>query len=212
MTLLSLPDTDAVQAEGWRLLRAQKALRRSGGISQITSWPDRRWVLRLNVTPQKISSSGIRLWSLFVNQLSDMENHFAYGPPHYSGPSTGYAGSNPLVNGADQLGLALAVDGLPATTAILLAGDWFSVDTTSPVESATNRQLNQVTADVTSNASGEATLPLLLPLRQAPLNNASVNVLTPTAFFRASDPEALLELDVNQFSPFVIDAEEQVFP
>jgi hypothetical protein len=211
MSLISLPAT-ALAACGqiaFEMRRSQEALTLTTGVTQITSWPDRRWFARLSVNPK--FDSQLLAWSLALDQLSDLSNHFALGPPHYRAPSTGYAGSNPLVNGGSQLGLSLAVDGLPNSTAILLAGDFISFDTTSPL-SNTNRQLIKVASNVTSNGSGEATISLVTPIREAPANNATVNVATPTAFFRFSRPMSSIDLQPGNYSSFVIEAEERIWP
>lgn len=207
ITLPELPDVP-VDAEVFNLRRADTPLVTTAGVTQITSLPNRRWVTQISVIPRR--GANLRLWVRATNQLTSLANRFAYAPPHYSGPSTGYVGSNPLVAGGSQTGLTLDVDGLPTSTAILLDGDYISFDVTSPLGN-TNRQLNQVTADVNSDGSGEATLSLLLPIRQAPADNATVNVLTPTALFGLVSPEAGVNLDLEGYSPFLIDAIERVF-
>jgi hypothetical protein len=145
-----------------------------------------------------------------MEQLSDRTNVFAYGPPYYSGPSTGYAGAGPLVNGASQLGLSLVCDGVTPSAAILLAGDFLSFDVTSP-GGATNRQLNKVIANATADGGGNVTFSLMLPIRQAPAENAAVNIFTPTAqFMLAQSRGGPEDIDVLLRSGFTLDAIEQV--
>jgi hypothetical protein len=69
-----------------------------------------------------------------------------------------------------------------------------------------------VTAAASSNGSGEATFSLLVPIRQAPANDAAVNIFTPTAFFMLNQAQGGVEIDANQFSAFVLDAVERIFP
>jgi len=211
MSVITLPaqPSVSVRAERFRLLRSEAATETLSGIGQITTYPDRRWAMQINVIPQR--GANLRLWALAAFQLSTLSNVFAYGPPHYSAPGTGYAGSNPLVSGADQLGLSLVVDGLPNSTPILSVGDFCSFDTVS-TQGNTNRQLNMVTMAVNSDGGGVATLNLLLPIRQAPADDATVNILTPTAFFRSAKPEQLVDLDVDEYSPFTFDVVERIFP
>jgi hypothetical protein len=194
----------------FRLARAQDILQTNAGVTQVTTHPDRRWFAQLQIVPQ--SAANILAWSLALDQLSDRANVFALTPPYYAaGPSTGYSGANPLVAGASQTGLTLNVDGLPVSTAILLAGDFCSFDVTS-VGGSVNRQLNKVTANVTSDGAGLATFNLLLPIRQAPANNATVVIDTPSAQFMLSNSESVVDLQLAEFAEFVVDAEERIFP
>ena len=211
MSVITLPAAAKVAAGkiSFALQRSQEVLATISGIAQVTTYPDRRWTTRVDVNPQ--FASDLRAWSLAISQLSDIANVFAMGPPHYSGPGTGYAGTPPVVAGADQLGIALDVDGLANSTAILSAGDFLSFDTTS-AGGSTNRQLNMVTAAASSNGSGEATFSLLVPIREAPADDAAVNIFTPTAFFMLNQAHGGVEIDANQFSAFVLDAVERIFP
>jgi hypothetical protein len=211
VSVIALPGTAGsyVTGENFRLRRSETSQDTIAGITQLTSYPDRRWLISLVVKP--LRTTNIRDWGLFAMQLSTYTNVFAYGPPYYSGNTAGYAGASPLVMGADQLGLSLIVDGLSNSVPIMKAGDFFSFDVTTALGNA-NRQLNAVTADVSSNGSGQATFPLLLPIRQAPADNAAVNITTPTAYFRFETPEAVVPVDLNNFAHFSFDAVERVFP
>lgn len=211
MSVISLPAAARASSRIilFELVRAQEALVTNTGVSQITSWPDRRWFTRFEVVPK--SGATLRAWALALDQLSDLANVFALSPPYYTAPSTGYAGASPLVMGASQLGQSLIVDGLTPSAAVLTAGDFISFDTTSPL-SNTNRQLIKVAANVTANGSGQATITLVTPIRQAPADNAAVNVQTPSAFFRLTTPRSSVDLQLPGLSMFVLDAEERIFP
>jgi hypothetical protein len=211
VSVITLPATALASCSeiAFELVRAQESLQTISGVTQITSFPDVRWFAQLQVIPQQ--GAALRAWALALDRLSDLSNVLALSPPYYEGPSTGYAGSNPAVAGADQLGLSLDVDGLPNSTAILIAGDFISFDTTS-AKSNTNRQLIKVGANVTSNGSGQATITLETPIRQAPANDAVVNVLTPSAFFKRVKPRSSVILVPGKFSTFTVDLEERIFP
>ncbi len=87
-----------------------------------------------------------------------------------------------LVNGADQTGATLAVDGLqPSKADVFKAGDYFQIGTGS------SSRLHMVTADADSNASGEATLDIWPPLRSSPADNAAVTVSSPKGVFRLTE-------------------------
>lgn len=92
--------------------------------------------------------------------------------PDHAYTRRGTQAANVLVKGAGQTGVSLAVDG-GTIGATLLAGDMITVD----------NYLHMVVVDSTFNASGEATLTISPPLRAAPADNGTVNVVAPTARF-----------------------------
>jgi hypothetical protein len=78
-----------------------------------------------------------------------------------------WAGSTPLVNGANQSGTSLITDGWVNSTQVLNKGDRFriaGVYSVNPASLLSTGRLAQfiVTADVTSNGSGQATIPFSL--------------------------------------------------
>jgi len=86
------------------------------------------------------------------------------------------AGS-PVVSDADQTGVALTTKGWTSNTLVLRAGDYFTV----------NSELKKVTADVTSNASGAATIPFSPMLRSSPAPNSPLEVQNPWGIFKLVD-------------------------
>ena len=93
------------------------------------------------------------------------------------GGRSGSGGGTPLVNGSSQTGSSLITDGWPASKTVLRAGDYFSV----------NGELKQVTSDVLSDGSGNATIPFKPFLRGSPADNA------PLTITRASCEMALVD-------------------
>jgi hypothetical protein len=84
----------------------------------------------------------------------------------------GKLGGSPVVNGAGQTGNSLVTNGWTASTVVLNLGDVISLGTTSAGVLAVNPQNRQstgalrqfvVTANVTSDASGNATIPISGP-------------------------------------------------
>lgn len=207
MSVITLPSSGRVG--GFKMRRSQSALRTFTGIQQITEFPANLWELMLEVPPQK--GDNLRLWAAAMFELASMENVFAMGPYWYTGPSTGYTGTPPLVAGASQVGLTLDVDGLDFGVPILKRGDFISFDTTS-AKGATNRQLIPITADVSSNGSGLATFSLMYPIRQSPLNDAAVEIFSPTTYFCFD--ESLGGVDTYEliYAGFSMKATEKVFP
>lgn len=92
----------------------------------------------------------------------------------------GVGGGTPLVNGAAQTGITLAIDGCPnSVTGWALPGDKFAV----------NGELKMVVAQANTNASGQATLTFEPPLRAAPADNAPLTIASPTARFKLVGPD-----------------------
>lgn len=79
--------------------------------------------------------------------------------------TVGAHGGTPLVNGADQTGATIVTDGWPTSTAVLNVGDTFTIANVYEVnpqtyESTGRLQRFVVTAAVTSDGSGNATIPI----------------------------------------------------
>ena len=88
-----------------------------------------------------------------------------------------------LVNGASQTGSALWIDALPvSTTGLLKAGDMVAVYTTG-------WELQRLTADLNSNASGQAHMMFEPPLRASPADNAPISIYRPMARFLLAEEE-----------------------
>lgn len=92
----------------------------------------------------------------------------------------GAGGGTPLVNGAGQTGSNLVIDGASASiTNWLRAGDIIKVVGAAVVF--------DVTADVNTNVSGQATIPISPPIftGQSPADNAAVTIDPTAIFFKA---------------------------
>lgn len=209
MSLITLPSGGRVAS--FEMAQTQSLLRTLSGITQVTSFPDRAWEMKLQVVEQK--SAQLRAWALAMNRLQDRSNWFAFRPPYYSGPSTGYAGAGPhLVKGAGQAGLSLVCDGFTPSVAVMKAGDMLSFDVTTGLGN-TNRQLVPITADASSNVSGEVTFALAYPIRLSPADNAAVNITTPSAYFMLTNPRGgVPDYKTSGMSGFTIEAMERILP
>jgi hypothetical protein len=187
----------------------QKFLRTIAGITQITSYPSRLWIMQADTVP--LFDDELRDWELALDQLSDLSNVFAHVPPGYEGPGTDYDGPNPRVNGADQLGVSLDVDGLDVDSEIVRAGDYASVAVTSALSNA-NQQLFRIKTDVVSDGSGEATFTFTTPIRQAPADDTTVQIYSPTALFSLVDAKSRTNLQLRRMAMLSIAAEERIHP
>ena len=93
----------------------------------------------------------------------------------------GTLGGTPLVNGADQTGATLNIDGATAdVTNWLRAGDYIQLG------AASSATLHKVLEDVSTDGSGQATLTLWPHIRTAPANNSTVVTSSTVGNFRLS--------------------------
>lgn len=135
-----------------------------------------------------------------------------------------YGASVPLVNGAGQTGSTLITDGWVASTQVLNAGDTFTIAgafAVNPITRQPTIDLQQfiVTADVTSDGAGNATIPISPAINdgtiagQAPYQNISGPIADNAAItiFGAENqvfntnyafhPEAITLATINLYKP-----------
>jgi len=144
--------------------------------TNISGWTGQRQVIASNrgwwecqfTPPPLVGRDAVRPWRSFIVKARGSANDFQV----LAHPRPQSALSNTvLVQGAGQTGRSIVTDGWPNSTTSLLAGDYVTI----------NDQLLQLTADVTSNASGVATLSFEPPIRSAPADNAVVEYKNPYA-------------------------------
>lgn len=117
----------------------------------------------------------------WLAQLAGAAGRFYMGPFHAAMPR-GVGTGTPLVNGTGQTGRTLITDGwTPSQTGILKRGDYLHFD------SGLGRELKIVTADVNSDALGQATLSIMPPIRTAPADNAAITIQSPNCIMRVKD-------------------------
>lgn len=90
----------------------------------------------------------------------------------------GAGGGTPIVNGANQTGIALITKGWPNTTTVLKAGDM--------VQLATG-QLIMICTDATSDGAGNATLDFEPKIRTSPADLSALTLANPTGLFMFPD-------------------------
>ena len=177
MATITLP-TGGIASAQVRLVRGDNALATFTGARVVVEDAEATWFLRLEIAPQ--SADNARAWKAALVQLSRLVNTFNYTPPEYAGNTPGYAGAGPLVAGGSQLGRSIDCDGVSNSTSIASAGDYIGV----------NGELKMLTADATSDGSGDVTFNFEPALRASPSDNAAVEIDTPTATFRLLEPVA----------------------
>ena len=135
------------------------------GTTRTESRPGGRWALSMtlaNLKAQDQASDPLRLIEAYLFKLNGREHRAVIQDFGYQ--RSGPGGGTPRVNGASQTGLSLNTDGWTASTTVLYAGDRIGV----------SNQIIPVTADVTSNVAGLATISLAHPVRTAPADSALI--------------------------------------
>lgn len=133
--------------------------------SRSTQQVGREWTETYGVMPS--TSATVRAFLAEVNDL--WRNGTSFTTTHPLLTLMGAGGGTPLVNGASQTGTSLITDGWPISTAILKAGDLITITGSTVVR--------EITADVSSNGSGQATLSINPPIYTggSPADNAPID-------------------------------------
>jgi hypothetical protein len=167
--------TDVVSINQSPFTLSQQVVRHAGA----------RWSAMIAIPPVKRDDS--EYWNAFLLRLRGQFGTFLLGDPNAATPrgSAASAAGTPVVNGASQTGNNLNIDGLPASvTGYLLAGDYIQLG------SASSARLYKVLENVSTNASGEATLNLWPDLRSSPADGATVVVSNAKGLFRLESNDA----------------------
>jgi len=177
MALITLPSGfDASQFRITLVRPSDRPIEFFGGGEVYIEYPiDSFWMASFPLVTK--TQSDARPWNAFLAQVSKLSNTFEITPPGWSN-GAGYTNSNPLVAGGSQSGTSLNVDGLPAATDIAVAGDYMEV----------NGEFKIITADVTSDGGGGATISFEPDLKESPSDNATVDVKTPKVTMRLAEP------------------------
>jgi hypothetical protein len=116
-------------------------------------------------------------WFCFLLKLNGQEGTFLLGDPTAKNPR-GVGMGTPLVNGGSQTGQTLNTKGWPiSTTGLLLAGDFLSI----------GYRLYKALGDVSSDASGYATIDIWPRLRDIPADNQVISISDCKGLFRLAD-------------------------
>ncbi|NSX15976.1 hypothetical protein HTY52_17980 [Cupriavidus taiwanensis] len=158
--------------------------------TQTVERPGALWKARLTFTTMSLQQQ--RRLKAVLASLNGMAGR-VYLWPHAEPGSALYS---PLVNGAMTDFKVLPTKSWPASTLVMRAGEYLEV----------NGELKMVTADVTSNGSGQASVPVAPPFRKAPANNAPITLDKPKAFMRlASDVWEFVSTPAWRHEAFSVD-------
>lgn len=172
---------------------------------QVISHQGQRWEAEITLPAMKRDLA--ETWNSFLLSLEGQRGTFLMGDPN-GATARGSASTTPgtpVVNGSGQTGSSLAVDGLPASaTGYLKAGDYIQLGGGS---SAT---LHKVLKDVSSNASGQASIDIWPGVRVAPSDGATVVVANAQGVFRLASNQSDWSINTNAFYGITFAAIESV--
>lgn len=146
---------------------------------QIVQHTGQRWEATITIPPVKRDLA--EEWVAFILALKGQTGTFLLGDPLGTAPR-GTASSNagtPVVNGADQTGEIINIDGLPTSeTGYLLAGDYIQLG------SGSTATLHKVLEQVNTTGLGEASFAIWPSIITAPADNAIVTLTNAKGRFR----------------------------
>lgn len=125
------------------------------------------------------------LWAA-LNALRGRSGVYSWAPGT-SFATQGTGAGSPFVSGAGQTGNSLTTDGWGLSQTVAKAGDFFQIEGDSKVY--------QLTADVTSDGSGDATMEFIPELRLTPADGADITL---SVTFRVALASDLVPVDWNQ--------------
>lgn len=180
MPTLAWPTIIAPSAAVFRLLTNTQTFRSPlDGTRQTIEQSGAAWAASL--TWNTLNENRWRLLSAWIASLRGPAGRFYLSPPHAILAKGAIAGS-PVVNGAGQTGVTLAISSAGVSvTNVFRAGDYISFDTSA------GREMKIITADANSNGSGQVTVSISPPIRTSPANAAAIVYSSPSAIFMLTD-------------------------
>ena len=191
---LTLPTVTGVTTQNWAMERVVAVTESPfTNQEQIFEHEGAQWKATFTLPPMKKEKAAI--WLAFLMSLRGRRGTFKIGDQDrktIQGTATGTV----LVNGASQTGNAINLDGFTASRAnVFLAGDYIQI----------NSYLYMVSANVTANGSGEATVYVEPSLRtgiEAINDNTTVVYSNTTTLMRLDNNE--LNWDTDKVSVYGI--------
>lgn len=176
MGTISFPSSPKPASMSWKLTQpAQQNISQWTGARQVLPSGRGWWECSVSLPPI-VGTSNVNVWRSFFGAAQGATNDFQV-PVSPIAQST--ATATPQVNGAGQTGRSLSTKGWPASTTVLSGGQYVTI----------NNQLLQLTANVVSDGSGNATISFAPSIRVSPADNAAIEFKNPYALmFFAEDP------------------------
>ena len=152
---------------------------------QVSELTGARWYATFNLPPMK-KDNALEYIGFLQRLQGRVHSFYGYDANHRS-PSGTIAGSTLLVNGASQTGTSLVLDGGANSTLVLKAGDFFSV----------NNELKMVTANATTDGSGDVTVNFVPSLRSSPSENASITTTNPVCTMKLTGDSSTYSINTS---------------
>ena len=163
-------------------------------VGQAQASAGQMWEADVSLPPMKRADAEV--WIAWLTSLRGQYGTFLMGDPS-AATARGALGGTPLVNGADQTGATLNIDGATASvTNWLRAGDYIQLG------AAGSATLHKVLEDVSTDGSGQAALTLWPHIRTAPADDATVVTANTVGNFRLSSNSS--EWAINEASIYGI--------
>ena len=172
---------------------------------QVMKFPGTAWEIDVSLKAMKRDEA--EEWIAFFLKLNGRYGTFYASDPNglTARGSASTTPGLPVVNGANQTGEELDVSGLPvSTTGYLKAGDYIQLG------SGSQSKLYKVLEDVSSDASGEATMSVYPDIQISPANGSSVVVDNAQGVFRLSSNETDWNIQTNLFYGLTFGAVEAI--
>ena len=147
------------------------------GSEEVQDWGGEWWDYGIEMA-RTTGRDGRRL-SAFLAALGGPRGRFLFRDPTIRQPGNTLA---PQVAGGFQAGSELITAGWPPFATPLFVGDFFSLGSDSQT------RLHQLTADVVSDAAGQATLAFVPRLRSAPADGTPLEIAAPAVVLRLTAP------------------------
>lgn len=190
----AIPDRATIQLEA-NTTSVQSELNRA---IQTAEMDGARWVMTLTFGNREGRVAAALRG--FLAAMNGRANRFYYTPPDLNNYGTATNGG--IVSGAGQSGITLSTSGWAINQPLLFAiGDYFEV----------NGELKMITEDISSDASGNATLKFAPKLRASPANAEPIEVEDPRAYMMLEgDGEAMWRVSSPIIYGLTISAVEDV--
>lgn len=181
MATITFPSTPAPSGMSWRLVQpAQNNISGWTGARQVLASGRGWWECSVSLPPM-VGEAAVAPWRSFFAKMQGAANDFRL-PVNEIAQSSSTA--TPLVNGGSQTGRSIVTDGWPLSSTVLSAGMYITI----------NNQLLQLTADVVSNGSGQATISVAPAVRTSPADNAPIEFKNPYALmYMLEEPTVSVE-------------------
>lgn len=178
MATITFPSSPKPSGMAWRLVMpSQVNVSPYTGARQVVSSNRGWWECTMSLPPI-VTTASIKPWRSFIAKSRGSANNFQV-PVDPTAQSS--LSETPQVDGANQIGRTLNTDGWPASTTCLSAGDFITI----------GNQLLQLTEDITSDSSGDASISFEPAIRTSPADDASIEFKNPFALMYLTEEPVL---------------------